>query len=143
MTTSDEPPKFAMKGFSLSRASSSKSASPQLANGGANGVKSALGKRARGGGGAFSTTAETGGDSDSEGGGFEEVIGVENGRAVGRRRDEEGEGGRVKELVIPRMANRDWRAEVRRGKNLLPPEVQAQRAEAEAARGSGSVGVKR
>lgn len=35
-----------------------------------------------------------------------------------------------KVLVIPRMKNRDWREEIRRGRpsrNLLPPEVQAQR----------------
>jgi hypothetical protein len=35
-------------------------------------------------------------------------------------------------LVIPRIKNRDWREEIRRnkkkGKNLLPPEVQAQRS---------------
>lgn len=41
--------------------------------------------------------------------------------------------GKEERLVIPKMKNRDWREEIRRnrqknGKNLLPPEVQAQRA---------------
>ena len=112
------------------------------------GAKSSLGKRGRG---AFSA-GDRFDDSDSEndgpfrsngrdnrGGqrkrdGFEEVSGLEHGRVVLKGDDERLAKEKGKDLVIPKMKNKDWRAEVRarngvnKGKNLLPPEVQAQRA---------------
>jgi hypothetical protein len=155
----DEPPKLAMKGFSLSvlsknaantnRNGTSNTKSNWRANGtGGAGQKSSLGKRGRGafaaGGRSDDSDSEhddilrrSGTDRHSRGGrrdGFEEVSGLEHGRAVLKDEDVRGSRGKGEELIIPKIKNKDWRAEVRhrnggpKGKNLLPPEVQAQRA---------------
>jgi hypothetical protein len=113
-------PKIAIKGFSLS----SKPPKP-----GAKPLQSTLGKRPR-------STFPTHDDSESEGEGkgrHEAVVAFGEGGAV---RHEEVKKDKV--LVIKRVGNRDWRGEARarqgekRGKNLLPVEVQAmQEAEVE------------
>ena len=138
--TKDDPPlgnstpKIAIKGFSLASKLSSNSkpgAKPPPA--------SSLGKRPR-------STFQAHDESDSENeaahrkGKHEVVTGFGEGGAI-RREDER----RAKEkevLVIPTLKNRDWRGEARakRGKNLLPPEVQRQREAA--AREHAGNGVK-
>src|SRR4051812_39904475 len=124
MSPSKDPsstPKIAIKGFSLSSKSSSSIATTKPKPG----PPSTLGKRPR-----HHTSHFHNGDSDDDeagkvkheavtGFGFEGAI-----KSGSSRREER------KELVIPRMGNRDWRAEARKagrgGRNLLPPEVQAQ-----------------
>lgn len=118
ITASPSAPKLAIKGFSLSSKSSTnlktalRPAQPS----------STLGKRPR---------AALHDDSDSDDGrrhgAHEAVTGFDarTGGAVTAAAEKN-----VKEeLVIPKMKNRDWREEMRRkrGKNLLPAEVQAQR----------------
>jgi hypothetical protein len=124
----DETPvsKIAIKGFSLT-SKSAKGAPKSKPN-------STLGKRPR------SSFAADNSGSDDDDGGFRN--GDSNGRAVtheivtgfgssGAIRQAEEKKEEV--LVIPRMANRDWRAETRakKGKNLLPQEVQDANAERE------------
>ncbi|PVH71660.1 hypothetical protein DL98DRAFT_563827 [Cadophora sp. DSE1049] len=130
------PGKIAIKGFSLS-------SKPGASKSGANAKKAAppsnLGKRSRGG---------FGHDSDSEDehknrsgkGRHEAVTGFGSEGAIARESREEGEGSgrRGGELVIKKMANRDWRAEAQAntdarrgmrgtGKDLLPKEERAKR----------------
>ncbi|KAL3418187.1 pre-mRNA-splicing factor SPP2 [Phlyctema vagabunda] len=124
-SSTSSTPKIAIKGFSLS-------AKPK-AGGGASAPKpkaatsSLLGKRSR------ATLHGDEEDSDSDGGrlqGHEAVTGFGAEGAIRREQKKE-----QAPLVIPRMGNKDWRAEMKRkredamgkGKNLLPPEVQAQR----------------
>lgn len=167
-SSKDSPPKLAVKGFSLSLlskngANTNKNGTPQAGlngrpNGtGSSGTKSSLGKRSRG---AFAAGSRSD-DSDSEhegtfrsGGrdqrgkdgrkaGFEEVSGLEHGKVVLKDEDDKSKKGKGEELIIPKIKNKDWKAEARansgapRGKNLLPPEVQAQRAAAAAGRTDG------
>ena len=154
----NSPPKLAMKGFSLSVLSKSganthrNGESNPNSNGrgnrtGGTGARSTLGKRTRG---AFPAGDQSdGSDSEHEGAfrsndrdkystegrkdRFEEVSGLEHGRVVLKGDNGRAARGKGEDLVIPRMDNKDWRAEVRarngahKGKNLLPPEVQAQR----------------
>lgn len=148
--TDDAPPKLAMKGFSLSVLSKSSSSakgngSPSTKSSGRfneNGSpKSSLGKRPRNGFSSAYHSDDSG--SEHEGtfqnrsadkqnrgtrkDGFEEVAGLEHGRAVLKDEDQRRARGRADELVIPKMQNKDWRGETRarnealKGKNLLPP----------------------
>lgn len=162
-----EPPKPTMKGFSLSvqpknGANTSRNGASNTKSGGRDyrsaGPKSSLGKRARGGFSAGDGSDDSdsehdgafrsrGTDRQNKGGrrdGFEAVSGLENGKVVLKDDDERRTKGKGDALVIPKIQNKDWRGELRarngapKGKNLLPPEVQAQRA-AEAA---GSAGAK-
>lgn len=156
-------PKLAMKAFSLSMLSKNGANANTKRNGspgtkstgelnGSPSSKTSLGKRGRGGFSARDRSDDS--DSEHDGAfrnrgtdrhgrsgrrdGFEEVSGLEHGRVV--LKDDYGrERGKTDDLVIPKMQNKDWRAELRakNGKNLLPPEVQAQRA-AEVAKKSGS-----
>jgi hypothetical protein len=163
LSSEDNGPKLAVKGFSLSLlskngANTSRNGTPTInlngrVNGSASsGPKSSLGKRARGAftagdrsddsdsehEGAFRSSGRDRKEKDERRGGFEEVSGLEHGRVVLKGEHEEGAKGKGKgkgdDLVIPKIKNKDWRAEVRartggiKGKNLLPPEVQAQRA---------------
>lgn len=105
-------PKIALKGFSLSSKANPK-AKPA--------PPSSLGKRPR-------ATFAHDEDSDSDHGRHgkhESVTGFGEGGAI-RREERKVEG----PLVIPKLANRDWRG-TKRGKNLLPPEVQAAQEAAE------------
>jgi hypothetical protein len=114
----DPAPKIAIKGFSLS-AKTKPGAKPT--------PPSTLGKRPR------STFAQHDEDSDSDHekrhGEKHEVIAGFGENGVIRREEKKVAG----PLVIPRLGNRDWKAEARArrggngGKNLLPAEVQAQR----------------
>lgn len=157
------PPKLAMKGFSLSVLSkngpnTNRNGTPNTnTSGRANatgnsGPRSSLGKRPRSafaaGGRSDDSDSEHEGPFQSGGrdrqrkdgrrGGFEEVSGLEHGKVVLRDEDEHRAKRKDEKLIIPKTKNKDWRAELRarngapKGKNLLPPEVQAQRA-AEAA----------
>jgi hypothetical protein len=150
--------KLAMKGFSLSVLSKNgantnrNGTSNAQANGkvhvtGGTSTKSSLGKRARNAFGPGNQSDDSG--SEPEGAlrnngrdkyskegrknGFEEVSGLEHGRVVLKGADKQAARGKGEDLVIPKMKNKDWRAEIRgrngapKGKNLLPPEVQAQR----------------
>lgn len=108
-------PKIAIKGFSLSAKTSAKpSAKPT--------PPSSLGKRPR------TTFAhdESGSEDESADrrGKHEVVTGFGEEGAIKHEQKKKAE-----PLVIPKLANRDWRGEARakRGKNLLPPEVQAER----------------
>ena len=160
-----------MKGFSLSvqpknGANTSRNGTPNAKSGGRDhrsaGPKSSLGKRARGGFSAGDRSDDSdsehdgafrsrGTDRQSKGGrrdGFEAVSGLEHGRVVLKDDDERRTKGKADALVIPKMQNKDWRGELRarngppKGKNLLPPEVQAQRAaEAAGAAGTKTEGV--
>ncbi|KAH7409004.1 DExH-box splicing factor binding site-domain-containing protein [Cadophora sp. MPI-SDFR-AT-0126] len=122
---SDPPPgKIAIKGFSLS--SKAGTAKP-----GANGKKPAppsnLGKRSRGGFGHDSDS-----DDDRSKNTHEVVTGFGSEGAIARESIDAGSGRKGGELVIKKMANRDWRAEAnarRRGtgKDLLPQEERAMR----------------
>lgn len=118
ISASPSEPKLAIKGFSLSSRSLTKPKNslkpPQ--------PSSTLGKRPR-------TALHDDSASDDEAShGAHEVVTAFDARAGGAvtaatEKD-------VKEqLIIPKMKNRDWREEMRkkRGKNLLPAEVQAQR----------------
>ncbi|KAH6694850.1 putative Pre-mRNA-splicing factor SPP2 [Leptodontidium sp. MPI-SDFR-AT-0119] len=128
----DTPPppgggKIAIKGFSLtakpsSAASKSKPAAPP---------SSILGKRPRA---TFQHDSESEDERDGgrRRGGHEAVTGFGEGGAIHRERDVDGEGSgrRGGELVIKKMANRDWRGEARSrgsGRDLLPPEARAER----------------
>jgi hypothetical protein len=159
-----DTPKLAMKGFSLSMLSKKDASANANRNGtpgtkstgglaGSSSPKTSLGKRPRSGFSAGDRSDDS--DSEQDGAfrsrgadrhgrsgrrdGFEEVSGLEHGRVVLKGEDGRRGRGETDELVIPKMQNKDWRAELRAksGKNLLPPEVQAQRA-AEAAGASGS-----
>ncbi|KAH8650886.1 DExH-box splicing factor binding site-domain-containing protein [Tricladium varicosporioides] len=125
------PPKIAIKGFSLSSKSSSSSSSKHSLSLKPNHPPSTLGKRSRGGFGHDDS------DSDHEfhsrhNGRHETVTGFAEGGAI-----KVGEEKKKEQLVIKSLGNRDWRGEMRakRGKNLLPPEVQKER---EAARRSAN-----
>lgn len=122
--SSDTPhsgvPKIAMKGFSLSAKPGSKPLSfstKPTSKPSPSSTSTTLGKRPR---------AALHADSDSEDERpvkHEVVTGFDGGIAVtesSRRKEKE-------LLVIPKIGNRDWKAEMRKpkGKNLLPPEVQA------------------
>lgn len=105
-------PKIALKGFSLTSKPNTK-AKPA--------PPSSLGKRPR-------ATFAHDEDSDSDhgrNGKHESVTGFGEGGAI-RREEKKVEG----PLVIPKLANRDWRG-TKKGKNLLPPEVQAAQEAAE------------
>lgn len=158
-SSEDNGPKLAVKGFSLSLlskngADTSRKATPttnlnRRVNGSASsGSKSSLGKRARGPftagdrsddsdsehEGAFRSSGLEGKVKDEKRGAYEEVSGLEHGRVVLKGEHEVAKGSGKGDLVIPKIKNKDWRAEVRartggiKGKNLLPPEVQAQQA---------------
>ena len=94
---------------------------------------STLGKRPR-------SNVELGDESDSEDERLPAAVAVTGFSASGAEaRDDDRP--KQKALVIERLGNKDWRGDIRRrnaGKNLLPPEVQAQRA---AAARSGDVEV--
>ena len=131
----DEPPKIAIKGFSLSSKSSTsnKPGSKPISK---PSPSSSLGKRPRS---TFAAQDDSDSDSDGEGKrGKHEVVtafGAEGAIREDDKKKKEGEG----LLVIPRLGNRDWRGEgrARTGrKNLLPADVQAQR-EAERDGGAG------
>jgi len=127
-------PKIAIKGFSLS-------SKPPSSKPGAKPLQSSLGKRPR-------STFAAHDESDSEGehhsrhGRHEVVTGF---GAEGAIKHEEKK--KAEPLVIQRVGNRDWKAEararkggvvVKEKKNLLPPEVIAQReAQAREANGEG------
>lgn len=135
----DDPPKIAIKGFSLSSKSTiSKPGTKPLSK---PSPASSLGKRPR------STFASHHSDSDSE---DERPVKHEAVTAFGAegaiKQDEKKKEG---PLVIPKLGNRDWRGEARAriggrggGKNLLPAEVQAQR-EAEKRKREGGAGEKK
>ena len=128
---SSSTPKIAIKGFSLTtkpKAGATKPTPP-----------SKLGKRPRS---TFAQHGDSESDSDSDREGFgkgesgrrngkhEVIAGFgENGVITYGGGEREGEKGVKGPLVIPRLGNRDWKAEARarRGKNLLPEEVQARR----------------
>jgi hypothetical protein len=115
-----DAPRIGVKGFSISaKPNMSKpftlAAKPKLS--------STLGKRPR-----TALHHDSDGSDDDRPIRHEAVTGFEAGGAVTAS-------GKTKKelLVIPKMKNRDWRDEIRKGrggkgKNLLPPEVQAQRA---------------
>ncbi|RDL41378.1 Uncharacterized protein BP5553_01357 [Venustampulla echinocandica] len=126
-------PKLAIKGFSLSAKSSAKPKPPP---------SSSLGKRPRS---TFQDHYNDDSGSDLEGdsgrGRHEVVTGFAEGGAISRRDEQRKE---PVDLVIPKIANRDWRGEIKakKGKkNLLPPEVQRQ-MEDDARRRNGGEGVK-
>jgi hypothetical protein len=115
-------PKIAVKGFSLNSKPGNKPVSFITKATSKHSPSSILGKRPRA---ALHDGSEDEGESIvqheavtgfdiREGGALKKIEAVANGP-----------------LVIPRIKNRDWREEIRqnrqRGKNLLPPEVQAQR----------------
>jgi hypothetical protein len=113
------PPKIAIKGFSLSsKAKPNNNVRPK--------PSSTLGKRPRA---SLHHDSEDEDEREDRNGAHEEVTGfdISEGGALKKEYKKE----EVK--IIPRQANRDWRAEIkRRGKNLLPQEVQAEmRARAE------------
>jgi G-patch domain len=129
----DDPPsapKIAIKGFSLSA-----KPTPKPGNTPASKPKptpsSSLGKRPR------STFHHDDSDSDSDGERRtkHEVV-TSFGEEGAIKYDEKRKEG---PLIIPRLGNRDWRGSAGRGKgkNLLPAEVQAQRAEKEREVGGG------
>jgi len=129
-------PKIAIKGFSLS----SKPSTPKP---GSKPLPSTLGKRPR-----STFAAHEDSDSENEGKGrHEAVVAFGEGGAV--RHEERA---KAEPLVIKRVGNRDWKAEARarrgggegerKGKNLLPPEVQAMR-EAQAREREAGGGGKR
>lgn len=114
-------PKIAIKGFSLSSKSSTSKPGAKPTK-----PSSSLGKRPRS---KFAAHDDSASDSEAEGfsgrgnGKHEVVTGFGEGGAI--KRDDESR--KAKEvLVIPRMENRDWRGS-KKGKNLLPPEVQRER----------------
>ena len=115
----DDAPKIAVKGFSLSSKPKSSSSKPA--------PKTSLGKHPR----STFTTHDSDSDSDSDhdrrGRREEAITGFVGGRAL--REDEPKP---KAPLVIPRLENKWKSAKVvaaeKKGKNLLPPEVQAQQA---------------
>ncbi|KAH6663657.1 DExH-box splicing factor binding site-domain-containing protein [Halenospora varia] len=131
------PPKIAIKGFSLSSKSSS-SASSKPSQKPKPPPPSTLGKRSRGGFGHDDS------DSDHEShsrhnGRHETVTGFAEGGAIKVNEEKKKE-----ELVIASLGNRDWRGEMRakKGKNLLPPEVQKEREAARQSANGEGVGKK-
>lgn len=144
--TKDEPPsesprapKIAIKGFSLSSKPAKAGAKPTSSI--SKQPATLLGKRPRS---ALHIDGGSESDSDSDGkgeagrrNGKHEVIAGFGENGVIRHRDGDGGGEGVGKgpLVIPRLGNRDWKAEARArrgvivgaGKNLLPEEVQARR----------------
>lgn len=115
-------PKMAIKGFSLTSKPNNKPLS--FATKPKSSPSPLLGKRPR------AALHDDSDDEDERPVRHEEVTAfdIREGGAV-RKTDIVTEG----PLVIPKMKNRDWREELRKGrrqegKNLLPPEVQAQRA---------------
>lgn len=110
-------PKIAIKGFSLSSKASA-SAKPKPT------PSSSLGKRPRN---TFAQQSDSDSEHDNRGSHGrhskgEAVTGFGESGAI--RREERKSAG---PLVIPTLKNKDWRGEARikKGKNLLPPEVQA------------------
>ncbi|RFU26752.1 hypothetical protein B7463_g9585, partial [Scytalidium lignicola] len=140
--------KIAIKGFSLS----SKANNTTSTISGSNTTKSkiqikpsksptpVLGKRPRN---ALHHGADDEDDGEAEQHGRHELVtGFADGGAT-RYEDERERRSRNQPLVIQKQANRDWRAEMRMrrggGRNLLPPEVQAQRAAAQRGGEEGKV----
>ncbi|CZR67419.1 related to microfibril-associated protein [Phialocephala subalpina] len=141
----DDPPapaKIAIKGFSLSSKNGSSKPKPA--------PPSRLGKRPRS---TFAQHDDSGSDSDDNHrryGKVETVHGFADGGAIKHKDEDRRE--KTGPLVIPKQANRDWKAEARgrrsgvvqRGsaRNLLPPEVQAaQEAARREANGEKKEGV--
>jgi len=114
-------PKGVIKGFSLTPKSGTKPVS-FAAKSAKPSPSSTLGKRPRAG---LHDGSE---DEDEDIVLHEAVIGFDIREGGALKKNEVAANG---PLVIPRIKNRDWREEIRRnkqrGKNLLPPEVQAQR----------------
>lgn len=143
--SSTAPAKIAIKGFSLSsKSTASTSASPsssttkssiQLKQ--SRGPTPVLGKRPRNNAFHHGNHDDDEEDIDGHHGRHELVTGFADGSAT----KHEDRRAKKEPLVIERQGNRDWRAEIRMrrpaGKNLLPPEVQAQRAAAAAAAQGG------
>ncbi|CAG8950869.1 hypothetical protein HYFRA_00003086 [Hymenoscyphus fraxineus] len=134
-------PRIAIKGFSLSSKAASSNKPSSVSKPGASSkatFNSSLGKRPR-----STFNHDSGSDSDDSRDGdsrrrgkHEVVTGFGEDGAISKA-DEERKRREREVLVIPKMPNRDWRADVRRvnGRNLLPPEVVRER-EAKA-RGAG------
>lgn len=115
-------PKVAIKGFSLTSKPGAKPVSFATKATSKPSPSSTLGKRPRA---ALHDGSE---DEDEDVVRHEAVTGFDIREGGALKRDEVATNG---PLVIPRIKNRDWKEEIRRnrqkGKNLLPPEVQAQR----------------
>jgi hypothetical protein len=129
---SKKPLKFAVKGRdpapspSYSRETDSSERSPRPGQA----PSSKLGKRPR-------AQFHDGSDDEGERVQHEEVTGFDLQEGGALRKAEQRPSG---PLVIPRLKTRDWREEIRRARgsrNLLPPEIQAQRRAA--AEGNGAV----
>jgi hypothetical protein len=142
LVTNDPPnasstSKPAIKGFSLTSKALSK---PGAKTASKPSPASSLGKRARSHFAAYNS------DSDEESGNEEgvkhEAVTAFDASGAIRENEKKKEG----PLVIPSLGNRDWKAEARarmgRGKNLLPPEVQAQQEAARLEKEGKADGVK-